>query len=97
MKMKTLDISKIGSGCSLIQLTGKVENPILKKAYEPELKQKFQIGDKVKFAKDMLDFAGVNDDGTVFSVIGVQKTNDQFLYELDPGYWTFFGYELEKA
>ena len=106
--MEVIDVSKIKTGKEFsdivfnskdfcFQIVGEDENPVLSKMNEPELKNKFKIGDKVILDKELSYFNGI-ESNDIYSVVGMEIVENQILYAVRKGCKTyhFFGYELEK-
>lgn len=106
--MEVIDVSKIKTGKEFsdiifnskdfcFQIIGEDENTVLSKMKEPELKNKFKIGDKVILDKELSYFNGI-EFNEIYSVVGMDVVEDQILYAVRNRCKTyhFFGYELEK-
>ena len=113
MKIKIINVSDFlsgkefadavsGSNENLFLITGEEKNSFLSKMSEPETEQKFKIGDTVRLSDDNIKFNGLNEEvakNVRYSVVGVEKVDDQYLYSVigKNGRFEFFGYELEKV
>lgn len=91
-----LNIIKNNKGC-VFNLLNENQNSVLRKINQPENKHRFKIGDTVKLDQDLLDFNGVKDNNTTWTIVGMEQVDDQFLYVVknQNSRYEFFGYELQ--